>query len=191
MKNILRREDEIDQEKEHFWIIGLDNSHRILFIELVSLGSVNATQIEPMNVFRVAVLKGAVKVILVHNHPSGELEPSEADKQVTDRLIQVGRILNIEVIDHLIISTESFSNFASTDLFEELQKSTRWVPEFELIERIREEEKLLGKEAILHAENAAEMRRTADLAKGMKAKGVDKKIILELTGLSEEEVNNL
>ncbi len=66
MQKILLRENKIDQEKEHFWIIGLNTNNTILFIELVSLGSVIATQVEPMNVFRVAVLKGAVQVILTH-----------------------------------------------------------------------------------------------------------------------------
>ena len=56
----------------------------------------------------VGVMKGAVKVIMAHNHPSGEVDPSNADKDLTDRLIQVGRILNIIVIEHMIISTDSY-----------------------------------------------------------------------------------
>ena len=91
MQKVLGRENKIDRDKEHFWIIGLANNNKALFIELVSIGSVKTTVIEPMNVFRVAILKNAVKVILVHNHPSGELTPSEDDKDVTDRLIQVAR----------------------------------------------------------------------------------------------------
>ncbi|MFZ6014413.1 MAG: JAB domain-containing protein, partial [Bacteroidota bacterium] len=139
MQEILLREEKIDQEKEHFWMVGLSNNHTILYIELVSLGSVNAVTVEPMNVYRVAVLKGAVKVILVHNHPSGELKPSDADKDLTDRLIQVGRILNIQAIDHLVISATSYLSFADTGLFEQLQNSTKWVPQFELVERIKKE----------------------------------------------------
>ena len=108
MQEILLREEKIDQEKEHLWMIGLALNDRILYIEMVSMGSVKATTVEPINVYRVAVLKGAVKVIMIHNHPSGELKPSEADKDVTDRLIQVGRILDIKLINHLIISTSSY-----------------------------------------------------------------------------------
>jgi len=114
MQKVLLREEIIDQEKEHFWIIGLTSSNKILFVELVSLGSVNATIAEPMNVFRVAILKNAVKVILVHNHPSGNLTPSDDDKDITDRLIQVGRIINVQAIDHLIISPESYVSFENT-----------------------------------------------------------------------------
>ncbi|MCZ8354782.1 MAG: DNA repair protein [Cyclobacteriaceae bacterium] len=148
MQEVLLREEKIDQEKEHFWIIGLASNNMIQFIELVSLGSVNATLVEPMNVFRVAVMKGSVKVILVHNHPSGELNPSEGDQDLTDRLIQVGRILHVFVIDHLIISTESFYSFADTGLLSELEESIKWVPQYELVERIREEEKKIREEAV-------------------------------------------
>jgi len=71
MQKVLLRENKIDRHKEHFWIIGLNLANKILFIELVCMGSVKAATVEPMNVFRVAVMKNAVKVILVHNHPSG------------------------------------------------------------------------------------------------------------------------
>ncbi|MCZ6803984.1 MAG: JAB domain-containing protein, partial [Proteobacteria bacterium] len=137
MQKILLRENKIDQEKEHLWIIGMNNKSKILYIELVSMGSVNATTVEPMNVFRVAVLKGALKAILIHNHPSGELTPSATDEDITDRLIQVGRIINIEVIDHLIITPQSFLSFVDTGLFETLRDSLKWVPAYELIEKIR------------------------------------------------------
>eukprot|EP01090_Pellita_catalonica_P019836 TRINITY_DN6863_c0_g1_i1.p1 TRINITY_DN6863_c0_g1~~TRINITY_DN6863_c0_g1_i1.p1 ORF type:complete len:130 (-),score=5.73 TRINITY_DN6863_c0_g1_i1:2-391(-) len=92
MQKILLRESKIDQNREHFWVIGLANNNRILFIELISLGTINATLVEPMEVFSLALQKRAVKIILCHNHPSGELTPSENDKNLTDRLIQVGII---------------------------------------------------------------------------------------------------
>ena len=155
MQRVLLRENFIDREKEHFWIIGLTLKSKILFIELVSMGSVKATTVEPMNVFRVSVLKGAVKVILVHNHPSEELNPSDSDKSLTDRLIQVGKILAIEVIDHLIISTKSYLSFKGIGLMEVLEQSTEWVPQFELIERIKKEEKKLREQAVKIAEEKA------------------------------------
>lgn len=75
MRRILLEEDPIDQEKEHFWMIGLNQASVILYIELVSMGSVKHVEVEPMNVYRVAVLKGATRVIAVHNHPGGNLTP--------------------------------------------------------------------------------------------------------------------
>jgi DNA repair protein RadC len=127
------------------------------------MGSVNAVTVEPMNVYRMAVQKGAVKVIFVHNHPSGELKASEADKDLTDRLIQVGRILNIEAIDHLIISKKSYLSFADTNLFAQLQQSTKWVPQFEIIKRIKAEEKTIRDQAVKEAETKAEVKRVKEL----------------------------
>jgi DNA repair protein RadC len=159
MQRILLSEQKVDQDKEHFWMIGLTMNSRILYIELVSMGSVKVTSVEPMNVYRWAVQKGAVKVIFVHNHPSGELKPSEADLDITDRLIQVGRILNIEAIDHLIISKKSYLSFADSQIFEKLKESTKWVPQFELIKRIKDEEKKIREEAVRDAEAKAEVKK--------------------------------
>lgn len=138
MKRILLRDNKIDREKEHFWMIGLNMANIILYIELVSMGSVKATQVEPMNVFRVAVLKGATSVIALHNHPSGSLTPSEEDKDATDRLIQVGRILDIQLTDHLIITTEKYMSFLNTGLMAQLEKSLKYVPPYLIEQRIVE-----------------------------------------------------
>ncbi|NQY01480.1 MAG: JAB domain-containing protein, partial [Flavobacteriaceae bacterium] len=125
MQKILLREQKIDQNREHFWVIGLENNNRILFIELISLGTVNKTFAEPMEVFSLALQKRAVSIILCHNHPSGELKPSNEDKDITDRLIQVGIIVDLKVIDHLIISNKSYLSFKDIGLLQELEKSTK------------------------------------------------------------------
>ncbi|HEY9005792.1 MAG TPA: JAB domain-containing protein [Ohtaekwangia sp.] len=187
MQNILLREEKIDQEKEHFWMIGLATNNRILYVELVSLGSVNGITIEPMNVFRVAVLKGAVKAIIAHNHPSGELKPSDADKDLTDRLIQVGRILNIPIIDHLIISTNSYMSFADTGLLEQLERSIRWVPAFELVDRIKKEEKKIREQMIVEEKEKAVKK----IVKNAIKEGLPISVIEKLTGLTKEEIAKL
>lgn len=148
MKNVLLRDNKIDQEKEHFWIVGMNLAGYILYIELIALGSYKSVDVEPMNVFRVAVMKNASRVIAVHNHPSGRLSPSVTDKDITDRLIQVGRILNIEFVDHLIISPLSYTSFRSIGLMDELEKSLKYVPTYQVVEQIRKEEKQIAKEAI-------------------------------------------
>ncbi|MGL4667637.1 MAG: JAB domain-containing protein, partial [Saezia sp.] len=140
-------------------IIGLNTAGYVLYIELVTLGTVRLTAIEPMNVFRVAVMKNAVQVIAVHNHPSGRLEPSEADKDITDRLIQVGKILNIQLLDHFIISPTSYVSLASMGLMAALEKSLKYVPTYQLIEQIRKEEKAIAKEAIDSAKDATKVER--------------------------------
>ncbi|KES18752.1 DNA repair protein [Gilliamella apicola SCGC AB-598-I20] len=146
MKNVLLRDNKIDQEKEHFWIVGMNLAGYILYIELIALGSYKSVDVEPMNVFRVAVMKNASRVIAVHNHPSGRLSPSVTDKDITDRLIQVGQILNIEFVDHLIISSESYTSFRSIGLMDELEKSLKYVPTYQVIEQIRKEEQRIARD---------------------------------------------
>lgn len=148
MQRILLRENNIDREKEHFWIVGMNMAGVILYIELISMGSVRATTVEPMNVFRVAVLKGACRVIAVHNHPSGDLKPSEEDKDLTDRLIQVGMILAITLEDHLIINPSTYMTFKRTGLMGVLEKSLKYVPTYQIIERIRNEEKAIREDTV-------------------------------------------
>lgn len=148
MQRILLRDNKIDQEKEHFWIIGLNQAGYILYIELVSLGSTSQSIVEPMNVFRVAILKNATSVIAIHNHPGGTLKPSDEDKDLTDRLIQVGKIIAINVLDHLIITPKSYMSFADIGLMQELEQSLKYVPTFQIIEKIRKEEKGIAREAV-------------------------------------------
>lgn len=123
MRRTLLAENYIDRYKEHFWIVGLNSARKIIFIELVSLGSTTTAPTEPMQVFRVAVLKGASSVILVHNHPSGELEPSVGDTYVTERLSACGKILGISVTDHIIISEDSYYSFTKAGIFESIEDS--------------------------------------------------------------------
>ena len=180
MQKVLLREQKIDQNREHFWVIGLENNNRILFIELVSLGTVNQALVKPMEVFSLALQKRAVKIIICHNHPSGELKPSDADKDITDKLIQVGIIVNTPVLDHLIISTKSYLSFGDIGLFQELELSTKYVPPYKLAERIRKEALAIG------AKN-----NSIEIAKELKRSGMDIEAIAKFTKLTIEEINNL
>ncbi|MEE4000686.1 JAB domain-containing protein [Tenacibaculum sp. FZY0031] len=180
MQKVLLRESKIDQNREHFWVIGLANNNRILFIELISLGTVNATLVEPMEVFSFALQKRAVKIILCHNHPSGELKPSEADKDISDRLIQVGIIVDTEVVDHLIISDKSYLSFGDIGLLAELKKSTKYVPKYVLEQRLKKE-----------ATEIAKRNEKIEIAKAFKRSGLDNELIAKNTGLTIEEVEKL
>ncbi len=180
MHKILLRENKIDQNREHFWVIGLENNNRLLFIELISLGTINKTLAEPMEVFSLALQKRAVKIMLCHNHPSGELRPSDKDKDLTDRLIQVGKIVDTEVLDHLIISDKSYLSFLDVGLMEQLKESKKWVPTFELI-----------KEAKKEAAEIAKKKEKLEIAKELKRRGTSTQDIAEITSLSEEEIEKL
>jgi DNA repair protein RadC len=126
MNEILLREEDIDRGREHFWVVSLAHDNQILNIELISLGSSNKTIVEPTDVFSLALQKGVAKIILVHNHPSGGLIPSDEDLDLTDRLIQVGKIVNCPIIDHLIITVEDYTSFADTGLLAKLEQSTKY-----------------------------------------------------------------
>lgn len=106
MRDILLMEDIVDREKEHQWVIGLNGKLRVQYIDLVSLGIVNEILIHPRETYRLAVMKGVTDIIVVHNHPSGETDPSGDDMDITRRLKESGDILGIELLDHLIINSK-------------------------------------------------------------------------------------
>jgi DNA repair protein RadC len=103
---ILEMDSEIDRDKEHFWIIGLNTKNAIKFIDLVSLGTLTSSIVHPREVFRLAVNRGVASIIAGHNHPSGDPAPSRDDIAVTERLKKAGEILGIAVLDHVIIGSD-------------------------------------------------------------------------------------
>ena len=93
-----------DLKKEHFYVICLDTKNRIIEKEiLVSRGTLNASLIHPREVFKEAIKRSANSVILVHNHPSGDCDPSSEDLIVTEKLVSAGELLGIKVLDHVIV----------------------------------------------------------------------------------------
>lgn len=106
---ILKTENKVDRDKEHFWVVGLKTSNSILYIELATLGLLNQTPIAPREVFRLAIMKGCHSLIAVHNHPSGDERPSPEDRATMKSLRAAGRILNIEMKDFIIIGNGYWS----------------------------------------------------------------------------------
>jgi DNA repair protein RadC len=90
---------------ERFLVVLLDGRHRVLRQELVSQGTLTASLVHPREVFRPALRDAAAALVLVHNHPSGDPEPSEEDLSITRRLVQVGELVGIAVLDHVIVAT--------------------------------------------------------------------------------------
>ncbi|MGB9660978.1 MAG: RadC family protein [Moorellaceae bacterium] len=95
-------------DREHFRTVSLNTKNRVLAIDNVAVGSLNASLVHPREVFKGPVRRSAAAVILVHNHPSGDPSPSLEDIQVTRRLVEAGRLLGIEVLDHLILGDGSY-----------------------------------------------------------------------------------
>jgi len=100
-----------DKAKEHFKLILLNPRNKIIGISTISIGTLNASLVHPREVFKDAIMHSAASVILAHNHPSGDPEPSEDDLTITKRLTEAGKILGVEVIDHIIVGKNSFFSF--------------------------------------------------------------------------------
>jgi len=105
-----------ENKKENFVVLYLDARNKLIYKETVSIGSLNANLVHPREVFEPAVRYLAAQIVLAHNHPSGDPEPSEDDLEITKRLIESGKILGIEVIDHIIITKTGFISFKEKNL---------------------------------------------------------------------------
>jgi DNA repair protein RadC len=97
-------------------VLILNARHELQCRETVSIGSLNASIVHPREVFLPAILHSAASVVLVHNHPSGDPEPSEEDLSITKRLVQVGDLLGIGVLDHVIVAERGVVSLRSREL---------------------------------------------------------------------------
>ena len=93
-----------DEAREHFLVLLLNARHECVAVETVSIGSLNASIVHPREVFRPAVIASAASIVVAHNHPSGDSEPSEEDLSITRRLVEVGELMGIQVLDHVIVA---------------------------------------------------------------------------------------
>lgn len=98
--------------KEFFYIILLNRANNIIAVEKISEGGVSATVVDLKIIFHKALHALASGVIIVHNHPSGNIKPSTADVQLTKKIIEAGKILDINILDHIILTTDSYYSFA-------------------------------------------------------------------------------
>lgn len=101
---------------EEFWVMLLDNSHKVLEKKNISIGGITGTLVDTRLVFKKAIEAGSVAMVLAHNHPSGNLKPSMQDKALTMKLVEAGKLLDIKVLDHLIITQQGFYSFADEGL---------------------------------------------------------------------------
>ena len=97
---------------EEFWVVYLNNANKIIFKAQLSKGGITGTIVDVRLVFKIALAQNAVAIVLAHNHPSGKLQASEADIQVTKRIKNAGLQLDISVLDHIIVTEHSYFSFA-------------------------------------------------------------------------------
>ena len=97
-----------DLKKEHFIAVFLDSKNKIIKDEIISIGTLNSSLVHPREVFKEAIKNSANSVILVHNHPSGSVEPSDEDYRVNKVLVETGNLVGIKVLDHLVVGGEEW-----------------------------------------------------------------------------------
>lgn len=105
------------EQKEHFICLFLNTKNHVIFKEVISIGSLNATVVHPREVFRAAIKHCSASLICVHNHPSGDTTPSSEDVELTKRLAEAGEIVGIDVLDHIVIGGHSFFSLKEHGLF--------------------------------------------------------------------------
>lgn len=101
-----------DYDKEQFVAVYVDTRNRVLGTHIVSIGTVNASLVHPREVFKPAFFLNAASVLIAHNHPSGDPEPSDADIEMTEQLAEAGRTIGIELLDHLIIGDKIYKSLS-------------------------------------------------------------------------------
>ena len=194
MRIILTEENRLTDLQEHCWAIALDKTSKILNIELIGIGSVDMVIVKPMDVLRVPVLKAASSIVLVHNHPSNTLKPSEGDKNVTDRMIWACRIMEMQLIDHIIITENSYFSFAESGLMDDIKKNSNFIVPYLVEEEMREKMNIDLEKKMFETKKKYEKKISKtilDIAKKLISQGRTTTEIVEATSLSEEEVNNL
>lgn len=105
-----------DEIKEKFIVVCLNSSNKIISYETISVGNLNSSVVHPREVFKVAIDNSSANIILIHNHPSGNPEPSNEDIRITKKIVEAGKILDILVFDHLIIAAETYTSFVEKRL---------------------------------------------------------------------------
>ena len=110
------------EKQETFHVLLLNTKNEIISKQMISKGNINSSIVDPRDVFSVALKQNAACMVLIHNHPSGNPEPSDADKKVTERLKKAGELLDVKVIDHIIIGDQTFKSLKRERVFEDAER---------------------------------------------------------------------
>ena len=105
-----------DLNHEQFWIMLLNNANKVIKLEKIGVGGMTGTTADPKKIFKSALENNAASIMLCHNHPSGNIIPSNADKQITNNLKKAGQFLEIKILDHIIIGNDNYFSFADEGL---------------------------------------------------------------------------
>ena len=102
---------EVEIDRECCWVLHINARNRIIYKELVSIGTANASLVAPREVFRRAIIQGSTAIVVVHNHPSGDPDPSMDDIGICTRLLEAAKTIDIKLLDFMVISTDGYVSF--------------------------------------------------------------------------------
>lgn len=105
-----------DKKQEYFYCLYFDNKQRLIERKLLFMGTINKSIVHPREVFKEAYLLSASSIVCMHNHPSGDVHPSKEDIELTKALVQIGQIANIPVVDHIVVSNNTYYSFYENDI---------------------------------------------------------------------------
>ncbi|MEF2229264.1 MAG: JAB domain-containing protein [Candidatus Cardinium sp.] len=210
MQHIITRDKDINLTKEHFWTIALDIKKIIVNIELLGIGTSYRVLVPIKDIFYISYQKKASYLILIHNHPSGRLDASQADLDLTDNVMRIGEIMGIQVIDHLILrghrgKTNHYYSFKDQDIMEGLQLSTKYLlkPEAEallmkqitqlhnIIDLQKENNQLLFKQGEKIGQQKGKIEGKLEIATMMLESGESVEKIIRFTGLSASDIKKI
>jgi DNA repair protein RadC len=104
--------DEIDRDKEHFFVLGLKRNHQVKYLDMVSVGTLSGTLVHAREVYRRAITNATESIIIAHNHPSGNMRTSSQDDAITKSIKDAGKIIGIVLEDHIVFCQEEFYSYA-------------------------------------------------------------------------------
>lgn len=194
MSALLEQPDKPDLTTENLWVVALDKVESILNVELCGMGNYRTVVREPADIFSIPLQKKTFGIVLVHNTITKSLIPSEEDIDLTDRLHQAGSIVNIKLLDHLIITESSFYGFKDNGLMDQIYKSGKYVPSYEMEQRLKKEISAMSKK-IASAEqagrNMGKIEGKIEIAEAMIKEGYDLEKVAKTIGLSLDQIKTL
>ncbi len=105
-----------EEPEENFVIVCLNTKNRIVGVHIISIGSLNSSIVHPREIFKAAMLNNAASIICLHNHPSGDPEPSREDKETTQRIVEAGKVIGINVLDHIVVGENRYTSLKERGL---------------------------------------------------------------------------
>ena len=131
-----------DCDREMFCILNLRTKNQVINVNVVGMGTFNSVLVHPREVFKSAILSNASSIILAHNHPSGDQEPSRQDIEVTKRLAEAGNLMGVEVLDHIVVAENRYFSFSEENILPEYFQMEEVAAEQSLPYVKREKEKV-------------------------------------------------